>query len=167
MVGKADKPPNFNFEAGQLDRGSPSADFEKNDLINFKQDVAGAEKSSTAPEVITQIDLESDVEWPPGQGPQSEGKSPQIKRKLENPEFKIVTANLIQTDHGSKIILEGVEDLATLSDDQIEFIRGKVKEVLLHEIAASKTWGKLPPIQATFQLGIGMYFFIISFFHLL
>ena len=42
-----------------------------------------------------------------------------------------------------------------MSEDQKEFIRDQVKQVLLKEVAASKVWGKIPSVQATFQLETG------------
>ena len=97
-----------------------------------------------------------DVEWPPGQEPLQVKLSSQVKRKLENPDYRIVTATLVHTENGAKIVVQGIDDPTTLTYEQKEFIRLKVKEVLLREIAISKTWGKIPSVQATFQLGISM-----------
>ena len=97
-----------------------------------------------------------DVEWPPGQEPLQVKLSSQVKRKFESPDCRIVTATLVHTENGARIVVQGIVDPTTLSYDQKEFIRLKVKEVLLAEIAISKTWGKIPSVQATFQLGTGM-----------
>jgi acyl-CoA synthetase (NDP forming) len=98
-----------------------------------------------------------DIEWPTGQEPLQVKMSSQVKRKLENPDYRTVTATLVHTENGAKIVVQGIDDPSTtLTDDQKNFIRLQVKEVVLQEIAISKTWGKIPSVQATFQLGTGM-----------
>ena len=52
-----------------------------------------------------------------------------------------------------------------MSEDQKEFIRDQVKQVLLKEVAASKIWGKIPPVQATFQMEIGNLISLLFTFH--
>ena len=52
-----------------------------------------------------------------------------------------------------------------MSEDQKEFIRDQVKQVLLKEVAASKVWGKIPSVQATFQLEIGNLISLLLTFH--
>ena len=118
----------------------------------FKFELGGNRKSRNGKN--DKIDFQSDIEWPPGQ-------APQVKRKLEHVEYKIVTATLVHTDNGAKIVVKGVEDPALLSEDQKDFIREQVKEVLLREIAKSKRWGKIPSVQSTFQLAIGNFFWYL------
>ena len=142
-------------QSSQIIVGDPETNFEKGDLINFKDDIViepkpRSTKSAKLPK-NDKIDFQSDIEWPPGQ-------APQVKRKLEHPQYKIVTATLVHTDNGAKIVVKGVEDPALLSEDQKDFIREQVKEVLLREIAKSKRWGKIPSVQSTFQLAIGNFF---------
>ena len=151
-------------QSSQIIVGDPKTNFEEGDLINFKDDIAinpkpKSTKSAKLPK-NDKIDFQSDIEWPPGQ-------APQVKRKLEHVQYKIVTATLVHTDNGAKIVVKGVEDPALLSEDQKDFIREKVKEVLLMEIAKSKKWGKIPSVQSTFQLAIGNFFFTIFFFLIL
>ena len=105
------------------------------------------------------IDFMGDIEWPPGQEPLQVKISPQVKRKLENPDYRMVTATLVHTENGAKIVVQGIDDPTSLSEDEKHFIRIQIKEVVLQEIAISKTWGKIPSVQATFQLGIGNYNF--------
>ena len=90
--------------------------------------------------------------------------SAQVKRKLENPEYRIVTATLVHTEKGAKIVVQGIDDPTSLSEDEKDFIRIQIKEVVLQEIAISKTWGKIPSVQATFQLGIGNFSTIFKIF---
>ena len=52
-----------------------------------------------------------------------------------------------------------------MSEDQKEFIRDQVKQVLLKEVAASKIWGKIPAVQATFQMEIGNLISLLLTFH--
>ena len=52
-----------------------------------------------------------------------------------------------------------------MSEDQKEFIRDQVKQVLLKEVAASKIWGKIPSVQATFQMEIGNLISLLFTFH--
>ena len=52
-----------------------------------------------------------------------------------------------------------------MSEDHKEFIRDQVKQVLLKEVAASKIWGKIPTVQATFQLEIGNLISLLLTFH--
>jgi hypothetical protein len=52
-----------------------------------------------------------------------------------------------------------------LSEDQKEFIRDQIKQVLLEEVAASKVWGKIPSVQATFQLETGNLISLVLTFH--
>ena len=142
-------------QSSQIIVGDPETKFEEGDLINFKDDVVIDPKprstKSTKLHKNDKIDFQSDIQWPPGQ-------APQVKRKLEHPQYKIVTATLVHTDNGAKIVVKGVDDPALLSEDQKDFIREQIKEVLLREIAKSKTWGRIPSVQSTFQLAIGNFF---------
>jgi hypothetical protein len=52
-----------------------------------------------------------------------------------------------------------------LSEEQKEFIRDQIKQVLLEEVAASKVWGKIPSVQATFQLETGNLISLVLTFH--
>ena len=52
-----------------------------------------------------------------------------------------------------------------MSEDQKEFIRDQVKLVLMKEVAASKIWGKIPTVQATFPLQIGNLISLLLTFH--
>ena len=168
LIGQAKPLSSIIVNSGQvLDKGDSTIVFEEGDLIDFKNDVAHITKQKSKPNVSVKkggnsakakveendlIDFQSDIEWPAGQ-------APQVKRKMENPEYKIVTAHLVHTQKGAQILVKGIENPAILNEDQKEFIRIQVKEALIREVAASKTWGKLPSVQTTFQLGAGNGFF--------
>ena len=104
------------------------------------------------------IDFQSSLIWPTGETILHNFKrSPQVKRKLEHPEMKTVTAHLVKTPHGFRIIVKGLDDVTNLSKNQIEFIRGNIKGALIQEQAKAKVFGAIPPTQVTFQLGIGKF----------
>ena len=134
-----------------LNKGDSTIVLEEGDLIDFKNDVVHITKQKSKSNISVEksienslIDFQSDIEWPA-----------QVKRKMENPEYKMVTAHLVHTQKGAQILVKGIENPAILNEDQKEFIRIQVKEALIREVAASKTWGKLPSVQTTFQLGTG------------
>ena len=55
-------------------------------------------------------DNSDDEDWPDGQAPYQNGKNwrtPQVKRKLENPNYQTVTAHLVNTETGAKIVVKG------------------------------------------------------------
>ena len=159
LVGQAKQLSISNATSSQIlvSKGDPALVLEQGDLINFQDDVVHITKKRPSSAKAAQndpIDIQSDIDT--GQAPlQSEVKSVQVKRKMENPEYKMVTAFLVHTQKGAQILVKGIENPVLLDEDQKEFIRIQVKEVLLREVAASKTWGKLPSVQTTFQLGTG------------
>jgi hypothetical protein len=155
LVGQAKPLSSSTVNSGQIivDKGDSTLVLEEGDLINFQDDVVHITKTRPSPAKAAQndlIDFQSDIDWPAGQAP-----SVQVKRKMENPEYKMVTAHLVHTQKGAQILIKGMENPVLLDEDQKEFIRIQVKEALLREVAASKTWGKLPSVQTTFQLGTG------------
>ena len=169
LVGQAKPSSSSTVTSGEvLHKGDSTIVLEQGDLIDFKNDVVHITKQKSKPNVSVEkgdcsdkagenglIDFQSDIEWPAGQAPLQGMKSAQVKRKMENPEYKMVTAHLVHTQKGAQILVKGIENPAILDEDQKEFIRIQVKEVLIREVAASKTWGKLPSVQTTFQLGRG------------
>merc|ERR1719273_2723398 len=62
-----------------------------------------------------------------------------------------VTAQLIQTPQGPRIVLQGIQG-ANLSKDQLLSIQQQVKEQLLKAQAEAKQQGKIPPTKIAIQL---------------
>ena len=135
IVGSAEKMEQASDSSQQLiDNGDQSVNHNQDDLIDFK----------------------SDLVWQKGHViPHNFEKSPQVKRKLEHPEMKIVTAHLVKTCHGLRIIVKGTDDVTTLSDNQIAFIKDNMRKALIEAQFEAQKWGEIPPTQVTFQLGIG------------
>ena len=62
-----------------------------------------------------------------------------------------VTAHLIQTPQGPRIVLQGIQG-ADLSKDQLQSIQQQVKDQLLKAQAEAKSQGKIPPTKIAIQL---------------
>ena len=62
-----------------------------------------------------------------------------------------VTAQLIQTPQGPRIVLQGIQG-ANLSKDQLQSIQQQVKDQLLKAQAEAKSQGKIPPTKIAIQL---------------
>lgn len=62
-----------------------------------------------------------------------------------------VTAQLIQTPQGPRIVLQGIQG-ANLNKDQLQSIQQQVKEQLLKAQAEAKLQGKVPPTKIAIQL---------------
>jgi nucleosome-remodeling factor subunit BPTF len=62
-----------------------------------------------------------------------------------------VTAQLIQTPQGPRIVLQGIQG-ANLSKDQLQSIQQQVKDQLLKAQAEAKLQGKVPPTKIAIQL---------------
>lgn len=62
-----------------------------------------------------------------------------------------VTAQLIQTPQGPRIVLQGIQG-ANLTKDQLQSIQQQVKEQLLKAQAEAKLQGKVPPTKIAIQL---------------
>ena len=137
LVGSAQKvDQTFNSSQKLVHQGDRSANHNQDDLINFQ----------------------SHLIWPTGQTiSHNFEKSPQVKRKLEHLEMKTVTAHLVDTFHGLRIIVKGLDDARGLSENQIEFIKANIIEALFHEQTKAKDFTKIPPTYVTFQLGMGKY----------
>ena len=61
-----------------------------------------------------------------------------------------VTAKLIQTPQGLKILLQGIQK--ALSEDQLQSIKKQVKDQFMKAQAEAKLQGKVPPTKITIQL---------------
>ena len=62
-----------------------------------------------------------------------------------------MTAQLIQTPQGPRIVLQGIQG-ANLSKDQLQSIQQQVKDQLLKAQAEAKSQGKIPPTKIAIQL---------------
>ena len=120
LVGQANESPSFTFLSGQMvDKGDSDAKIVPGDLIDFKSDVtfcpktevSAAKRSKTAKASYDKkdfIDFLNEDDWPVGQAPFQIGdKTPQVKRKLENPNYQTVTGHLVSTETGAKIVVKG------------------------------------------------------------
>jgi hypothetical protein len=123
LVGRANESPSFTIHSDQMvDKGDSDAKVADGDLIDFKSDVtyfpktedskSGAGKKSKRPKVDHDksdvIDFLTDDDWPEGQAPFQIGdRTPQVKRKLGNPNYQTVTAHLVNTETGAKIVVKG------------------------------------------------------------
>ena len=117
LVGRAKESPSFTFHPGQMvDKGDSDAKMADGDLIDFKSDVTYTEnlksKVSTAKKSKAKksdiIDFLTEDDWPAGQAPFQIGdRTPQVKRKLEHPNYQTVSAHLVSTETGAKIVVKG------------------------------------------------------------
>ena len=125
LVGRAKESPSLTLHPGQMvDKGDSDAKMADGDLIDFKSDVtyipktedlkskvstvkkSKAAKSSSAKSDF--IDFLAEDDWPAGQAPFQIGdRTPQVKRKLEHPNYQTVSAHLVSTETGAKIIVKG------------------------------------------------------------
>ena len=125
LVGRANESSSFTFHSGQMvDKGDADAKIVPGDLIDFKSDVtyvpktedlkskvSAGKKSKTAKAFQDKshiIDFLTEDDWPAGQAPFQVGdRTPQVKRKLEHPNYQTVSAHLVSTETGAKIVVKG------------------------------------------------------------
>ena len=125
LVGQAKESPSFTFHPGQMvDKGDSDAKMAHGDLIDFKSDVTYIPKTEDLKSKVSTgkkskasksfydksdfIDFLAEDDWPPGQAPFQIGdRTPQVKRKLEHPNYKTVSAHLVSTETGAKIVVKG------------------------------------------------------------
>ena len=106
LVGQANESTCFTFHSGEIvDKGDSDAIIVPEDLIDFKSDVTYFPKtedsrSKSKRAKADHIEFLSEDVWPAGQ-------APQVKRKLEHPNYQTVTAHLISTETGTKIVVKG------------------------------------------------------------
>ena len=125
LVGRAKESPSFTFNPGQkVDKGDSDAKMASGDLIDFKSDVTYIPKTEGLKSKVSTgkkskasksfydkrdfIDFLAEDDWPPGQAPFQIGdRTPQVKRKLEHPNYQTVSAHLVSTETGAKIVVKG------------------------------------------------------------
>ena len=111
LVGQANESPCFKFHSGEIvDKGDSEAKIVPGDLIDFKSDVtyfpktedsrSKSKRAKTDHVKRNTIEFLTEDVWPAGQ-------APQVKRKLEHPNYQTVTAHLISTETGVKIVVKG------------------------------------------------------------
>ena len=106
LVGRENESPCFKFNSGEnVDKGDSEAKKVLGDLIDFKSDVTYFPKtedsrSKSKRAKADHIEFLTEDVWPAGQ-------APQVKRKLEHPNYQTVTAHLISTETGAKIVVKG------------------------------------------------------------
>jgi hypothetical protein len=125
LVGRANESPSFTFHHGQMvDKGNSDAKMALGDLIDFKSDVTYVPKTEDLKSKVSTgkkskgaksfydksdfIDFLAEDDWPTGQAPFQIGdRTPQVKRKLEHPNYQTVSAHLVSTETGAKIVVKG------------------------------------------------------------
>ena len=111
LVGRAKESPSLTLHPGQMvDKGDSDAKMAHGDLIDFKSDVtyipktedsrSKSKRAKTDHVKRNTIEFLTEDVWPAGQ-------APQVKRKLEHPNYQTVTAHLISTETGAKIVVKG------------------------------------------------------------
>ena len=81
---------------------------------------------------------------------QTSAKQPQKSSQNQVGQPTQVTAKLIQTPQGLKILLQGIQK--ALSEDQLQSIKKQVKDQFMKAQAEAKLQGKVPPTKITIQL---------------
>ena len=125
LVGRAKESPSFTFHPGQMvDKGDSDAKMTPGDLIDFKSDVTYIPKTENLKSKVSTgkkskaaksfydksdfIDFLGEDDWPAGQAPFQIGdRTPQVKRKLQHPNYQTVSAHLVSTETGAKIVVKG------------------------------------------------------------
>ena len=125
LVGRAKESPSFTLHPGQMvDKGDSDAKMTPGDLIDFKSDVTYVPKTENLKSKVSTgkkskaaksfydksdfIDFLAEDDWPAGQSPFQIGdRTPQVKRKLQHPNYQTVSAHLVSTETGAKIVVKG------------------------------------------------------------
>ncbi len=112
---------------------------------------------TTTPSATTITEIPNNIKLPSEPLPQNAIKNdqpvqpqPQVQQQQQQQQTQ-VTAQLIQTPQGPRIVLQGLQG-ANLNEEQLQSIQRKVKEQLLKAQAEAKLQGKVPPTKIAIHL---------------